>query len=267
MKKRLINYFKRQLMIKKQREKAFSDKYDSMHGVWLKKVEKTENSVRKKQKDAKYRECYEKTFPELRKRREEKERLAQKQKAASEVLFNPSNNSNNSNLSSSTGHTNQTQQANNNNNNNTASIFESLQSELTSAEEERKRLYDLAIVPPMCLMLDPKHKHQWPKYIDNNGFVADPIALFKSVKSEVYWNEKEKETFLEKMLTYGKNFEAIATFLDKKRVQDCIEYYYLTKKKINYKLLIRKQQRKRKKDVKSNHNANNSVSNSNILTV
>jgi hypothetical protein len=78
MKKRLIQYFKRQMLVKRQVEKAYSEQYDSLHAVWQKKMDKFENSIRKKQKDAKYRECFEKIFPELRKRREEKERVTQK---------------------------------------------------------------------------------------------------------------------------------------------------------------------------------------------
>jgi hypothetical protein len=119
-------------------------------------------------------------------------------------------------------------------------------------------MYDLSVVPPLCL--DTKQKRV--TFVNNNGFVADPVALFKAAKNEVYWNEKEKEIFLEKLLTYGKNFDVIASFLDKKKTQDCVEYFYATKKKVNYKLLIRKQQRKRKKDVKSNVNTNNNNNNS-----
>lgn len=62
------------------------DEYDSLHSSWQKKVDKIENNCHKKQKDAKYREFYEKVFPELRKAREEKERILQKQKAAAAEL-------------------------------------------------------------------------------------------------------------------------------------------------------------------------------------
>lgn len=81
MKRRLVQFFKRQILLKKQKEKQLVDKYDSLHVQWQKKCDKFENSVRKKQKDAKYREVFEKVFPELRKQREEKERLLQKQRA------------------------------------------------------------------------------------------------------------------------------------------------------------------------------------------
>ena len=62
------------------------DEYDSLHAEWQREVDKVENNARKKQKDAKCREFYEKIFPELRKQREEKERLIQKQRAAAELV-------------------------------------------------------------------------------------------------------------------------------------------------------------------------------------
>jgi hypothetical protein len=80
MNKRLIKFFKRQIAIKKQREKSLIENYDSLHSNWQKKVDKFENSCKKKQKDGKARELYEKMFPEIRKQREERERLLQKQK-------------------------------------------------------------------------------------------------------------------------------------------------------------------------------------------
>jgi nuclear receptor co-repressor 1 len=122
-------------------------------------------------------------------------------------------------------------------------------------------MYDLSVVPPLCL--EQRAGTPTIKFINNNGFVSDPVALFKSARNEMHWNEREKELFLEKLLTYGKNFDVIASFLDKKSAQDCVEYFYMTKKKVNYKLLIRKQQRKRKKDVKANPTINNNNNNNN----
>jgi cell division ATPase FtsA len=78
MKKRLVLYFKKQILLKKQREKVLSEKYDELFDVWQRKVDKYENSNSKKVRDARTREFYEKVFPEIRKQREEKERLYQK---------------------------------------------------------------------------------------------------------------------------------------------------------------------------------------------
>ena len=60
-------------------------------------------------------------------------------------------------------------------------------------EEERKRLHQSAVVPPICL--DKQRRY---KFINNNGFIKDPLAFFKSKQNQVFWCEKEKEIFLEK---------------------------------------------------------------------
>jgi len=231
MKRRLIRFFKRQVAVKKQRERSLTENYDELHTKWQKKVDRFENSIKKRQKDGKSREFYEKVFPEIRKQREERERLIQKQSQPTPVLE--------------------------------ANATTPAVNEPNPIEEERKRVYQLAVVPPLCV--DARLRKY--KFINNNGYVQDPVALFKSVKNEVFWNEKEKEIFLDKLVTFGKNFELIATFLEKKSVQDCIEYYYLTKKKINYKMLIRKNQRRRKKDInKTNANNTNNAAATNIAT-
>lgn len=45
-------------------------------------------------------------------------------------------------------------------------------------------------------------------------------------------------------MVYGKNFAAIAEFLDRKSVKDCVLYYYLTKKRQNYKAFMGKKRKK-----------------------
>ena len=50
------------------------DTYCKLKTIWTKKAEKVENSKKRKEKEAKNRELYEKVFPELRKQREDKER-------------------------------------------------------------------------------------------------------------------------------------------------------------------------------------------------
>ena len=76
--------FKKQAQYKKQREKYLIESYDRIHTAYQKRLDRYENSNKKRQRDLKHREIFEKLFPEIRKQREEKERLAQKQKAAAE---------------------------------------------------------------------------------------------------------------------------------------------------------------------------------------
>ena len=51
-----------------------TETYTKMMASWSKKIEKFENSKRRKEREAKARELYEKIFPEIRKLREDKER-------------------------------------------------------------------------------------------------------------------------------------------------------------------------------------------------
>ena len=46
---------------------------------------------------------------------------------------------------------------------------------------------------------------------------------------------------------YPKNFEKISKFLPKKTVQQCVQYYYLTKKKDSYKVYVQAVKEERRK--------------------
>ena len=49
-----------------------TETYARMMATWSKKVERMENSKKRREREAKARELYEKIFPELRKQREDK---------------------------------------------------------------------------------------------------------------------------------------------------------------------------------------------------
>lgn len=51
------------------------EKYSTLSQDWSKRVEKIESSAKRKAREAKHREFFEKVFPELRKQREDKERF------------------------------------------------------------------------------------------------------------------------------------------------------------------------------------------------
>jgi hypothetical protein len=62
------------IMISSIKVRYLSARYDTMRQIWLKRVQKWESKPAKKTKDEKNREIFEKTFVELKKQREERER-------------------------------------------------------------------------------------------------------------------------------------------------------------------------------------------------
>ena len=69
-----MEHFRRKADEKESRERYLTETYAKLSGAWLKKVDRVENSRKRKERDGKARELYEKIFPELRKQREDKER-------------------------------------------------------------------------------------------------------------------------------------------------------------------------------------------------
>lgn len=73
-KRRLLEYFKKRHAEKERRNTYLTETYSKLMQEWLRNVEKIESSRKRKAKDARNREFFEKVFPELRKQREDKER-------------------------------------------------------------------------------------------------------------------------------------------------------------------------------------------------
>ena len=69
----LVERFKKRNEEKEARERYMTETYTKLLAQWQKKVDKLENSKKRKEREAKARELYEKNFPELRKQREDKE--------------------------------------------------------------------------------------------------------------------------------------------------------------------------------------------------
>ena len=56
-------------------EQKICQRYDQLMEAWEKKVDRMENNPRRKAKDGRTREYYERQFPEIRKQREQQERF------------------------------------------------------------------------------------------------------------------------------------------------------------------------------------------------
>ncbi|KAL3856873.1 hypothetical protein ACJMK2_011584, partial [Sinanodonta woodiana] len=215
-KKSLILFFKRRHQARKIRERYLTERYDQLMQVWIKKIEKVENNPKRKTKDARLREYFEKVFPEIKKSREEKERFSRVGSRSGMGVYARSE-----------------------------AEFEQIMDGLHEQEEEDKKMRSYAVIPPM--MLDARQRKL--RFINNNGLIEDPMEEYKERKHINCWSNHEKQIFKEKYLQHPKNFALIATYLDKKTTADCVQFYYQTKKSENYKQLLRKQNAKKKRQL------------------
>lgn len=110
-------------------------------------------------------------------------------------------------------------------------------------QNEDKKMRAYAVIPPI-LLEEKKRQH---RYNNRNGLIEEPIAEYKDHKNINIWTEQEKEIFRDKYLQHPKNFVAIGSYLERKSVSDCIQYYYSTKKKENYKVLVKRRIRRPRK--------------------
>lgn len=205
-KAKLIALIKRRNQEKQAREKWLSESYDTLMKQWLKKLEKRDANPTKKAKEQKLREFFEKQFPELRKQREDKERLS---RAGQRIRSDAD--------------------------------LEEIMDGLQEQELEDKKMRSYAVIPP--ILIDPRHRRHI--FINNNGLMDDPMAEYKERQEVAVWTDPEKEIFRDKFLLHPKNFGLISTYLERKSVADCVQYYYLSKKTENYKQLLRKHVKKR----------------------
>ena len=203
-KKKLVEYFKKQQTEREQNDKNMLITYCKLSTRWNKKIDRIENSRKRKEREAKCREMYEKMFPELRKQREDKERDARL--GTRGVVKSDAD-------------------------------FEDVIERLQEQENEDKKMHSYAVIPPLLLPEDLRKR----KFTNTNGLIPDPLLIYNDRKYFNMWTEAEKETFREKFLQHPKNFGAIAQYLERKTVADCVQYYYLSKKTENYKTLLRKQ--------------------------
>ncbi|CAB4057904.1 Nuclear receptor corepressor 2,Nuclear receptor corepressor 1 [Lepeophtheirus salmonis] len=179
-KKQLVEYFKKRNEERESRERHMTETYSKLTTQWLKKVEKLENSKKRREKEQRARDLYEKIFPELRKQREDKERdhrLGTRGAVRSEADIE--------------------------------NVIERLQEQ----ELENKKMHSYAVIPPLLLPQEERRR----KFINNNGLILDPLKEYEDRKYLNIWTEEEKQTFKERFLQHPKNFGVIAQSLERKK--------------------------------------------------
>ncbi|XP_063926302.1 nuclear receptor corepressor 1 isoform X4 [Zophobas morio] len=226
-KKRLLEYFKRRHAEKDTRNAYLTETYSKLMQEWLRKVDKIEGSTKRKAKEAKNREFFEKVFPELRKQREDKERF---NRVGARVK--------------------------------SEADMEEIMDNLQEQALEDKKMRSYAVIPP--ILLDSKERKV--TYQNDNGFIEDMEMVYKSRQFLNIWTPSEKEIFKEKYLQHPKNFGVIASFIERKSVSDCVQYYYLSKKTENYKQLLRKS-RQRTRSSRNNTQKVNSSANTSVVDI
>jgi len=236
MKNRLINLFKKSRERYMCRTKFESEKYDQAYQEWQKSIEKDEKSILAKDVST-YRETFEKTFAELRKAREDKEKKHSTQ--------NPTDSSSSS--------TDQPVQITSNTN--------SIEQE-NEVEEGDEKMRKSSVIPP--IMYDTwQRKHQ---YFNQNGLIKrDAVEFYKERTKMPCWLPEEKQIFIEKFTQSPKNFGYISSFLENKTTEQCVQFYYMTKKTENYKNLLRKQSQANKRKAKQNTTTTTTVTSSTTI--
>jgi serine/arginine repetitive matrix protein 2 len=117
-----------------------------------------------------------------------------------------------------------------------------MQATLARQPEERAKR-TTAKVPDMIPVLERS-----VIFDDENDLVTDPLAFydFQGV-AEPIWTEHERALFLKRYLAWPKEFGKISSGIPGKSAEECVAYYYRTKKKVGYKDLVHKRSGDRKK--------------------
>ena len=101
--------------------------------------------------------------------------------------------------------------------------------DLWQIRRKMKELSSVAVIPPR--LLSSKNMVQ----SNRDNLVPDPLLAYITDMSAVEWAEEEKELFGQLFQRHPKKFGRIAEQLPGKSRKDCVLYYYLSKKKVNYK--------------------------------
>ncbi|KAB1265059.1 Nuclear receptor corepressor 1 [Camelus dromedarius] len=168
------------------REQKICQRYDQLMEAWEKKVDRMENNPRRKARESKTREYYEKQFPEIRKQREQQERfqrVGQRGAGLSATIARSEH-----------------------------EISEIIDG-LSEQENNEKQMRQLSVIPPM--MFDAEQRRV--KFINMNGLMEDPMKVYKDRQFMNVWTDHEKEIFKDKFIQHPKNFGLIASYLERKQ--------------------------------------------------
>ena len=145
------------------------------------------------------REYFEKSFPELRKQREDKERFQKNMNTIGNLQNAPAGIA--TCATSRVGGYARSE----------AELDQIIDS-MHEQEEEEKKMHSYAIIPPIM------HDSQTRRYQfeNNNGLLQNAMLHYKDQLLVNIWTAQEKDIYREKYLQHPKNFVFIASFLERK---------------------------------------------------
>ncbi|CAO3700815.1 unnamed protein product [Rhizopus stolonifer] len=110
--------------------------------------------------------------------------------------------------------------------------------EMRNPEYRAKRT--TATIPPM--ILDSRERLR--KFDDRSGLVKDPLSYYHTgPNTEDAWNQQEVTAFIKSYIMYPKQFERISRDVGTKTTPQCVLFYYRKKKRIDFKMLLKKDKR------------------------
>lgn len=174
-------------------ETHLKKKYENQKKMWLKRIERIDGNMKRRQRMNRARQFYEKEFPEIKKQREQQERF---DRLGSRSIRSEAE-------------------------------FEEIANNLKEFEASQQHKKSLAVDAPKLLSTYDRRL----RYINTNGRIRDLERFEKERKLTIIWTEDEKRIFREKFSQAPKDFEKISAALENKSCSDCVLFYYQNKKK------------------------------------
>ncbi|XP_014272358.1 nuclear receptor corepressor 1 [Halyomorpha halys] len=195
-KEKLMMFLRKKCVERVETQKSMLRLYSHLTCKWKNNVNEVENSRRHKSKQTKNRNYFETVFPELQNKKLTKERF---KRTGNHVI--------------------------------SEADYQGILHRLQIENAEYTLQKSSSAHPP--LLLDSEQRG---KFFHNCNNLMAGVKLTGEKDFLNLWTSPEKALFKEKFIQYSKDFGRVASFLDKKSIGDCIQYYYLTKKKENYKI-------------------------------
>ncbi|VDM18439.1 unnamed protein product [Hydatigera taeniaeformis] len=210
--RQLIKYIHRRKRAERARLRILAKHYARHAQAFFKRHEKLMNSAKRKQKDAKNREIFDKAFPEMKKIREDQ---GQKDGGKCEDGHDTGSTAGSNGVDGD---------------------------QVYDLVEDIAKMKEYAIDPPVTLAPWERSYH----FLCTAHRIADPKSEHLKAQSLEKWSKEDRARFKERFLATPKNFTTIAASLDK-TVAECIHYYYLSKKSEGYKALVKKHSTSRRR--------------------